>query len=102
MQILAIEHEIAGLTAADFQPHLKAEAARLWELHLSGVVRELNFCPERSVAVLILECSDRDEADRILATLPLVQAGLIYFETLSLAAYPGFARLFVAEGGIAP
>ena len=30
----------------------------------------------------------------ILATLPLVQEGLITFELIPLAPYPGFARLF--------
>lgn len=94
MLILAIEHENPGLTGDDFRPHLRAEARRAWDLHQSGQIRALYFCPERSVAVLMLECEDLDAARRLLATLPLVQAGLITFELLSLTAYPGFARLF--------
>jgi muconolactone delta-isomerase len=97
MLILAIEHEHPNLTAADFQPHLRAEARRAWELHQGGQIRALYFCPERSAAVLMLECEDLDAARRLLDTLPLVQAGLIRFELLALTAYPGFARLFHNE-----
>ncbi|MFZ5820574.1 MAG: hypothetical protein ACOYYJ_11815 [Chloroflexota bacterium] len=41
-----------------------------------------------------LECADVEEAKRLLATLPLVQAGLIAFEIIPLIPYPGFERLF--------
>lgn len=97
MIVLAIEHENPGLTADDFRPHLRAEARRVWALHQSGQIRSLYFCPERSAAVLMLECDDLDAARRLLDTLPLVQAGLITFELLSLTAYSGFARLFADE-----
>jgi len=46
--------------------------------------------------VLVLECDDVESAQRILASLPLVEQGLISFELIPLKAYPGFARLFVA------
>jgi muconolactone delta-isomerase len=94
MKILAIEHDVPGLNAEDFQPHLAAEAARAWELHQSGLIRELYYCPERSEVVLVLECAGVEQANDILDSLPLVQAGLITFELLTLTAYPGFARLF--------
>ena len=44
--------------------------------------------------MLTLECDDVGEARRMLATLPLVAAGLIDFELIPLRAYPGFGRLF--------
>jgi muconolactone delta-isomerase len=94
MKILALEQEIPGHTAADFQPHAKAEAARAWELHQAGIIRELYFRADRSEAVLVLECTDVDEAKEVLESLPLVKAGLITFELIPLTAYPGFARLF--------
>jgi hypothetical protein len=49
------------------------------------------------MAVLVLECSDVDEAKHILGNLPLVRAGLIDFEVIPLIAYSGFARLFHQE-----
>ena len=94
MKILALEKEIAGAAAAAFQPHLRAEAARVWELQQSGVLREIYFRAERSDAVLILECAGVAEAQQVLGTLPLVQAGLIAFEVIPLKPYPGLARLF--------
>lgn len=97
MRILAIEKEAPGVTGEDFQPHLIAEAARAWELYQTGVFREMYFREDRPEAVLMLECADVEEAERVLSTLPLVKAGLIAFEIIPLAPYPGFARLFAEK-----
>jgi hypothetical protein len=94
MKILAIEKEIPGVADEQFQPHLKAEAARAWELYQAGIFRELYFRQDWPGAVLMLECADLAAAEQVLATLPLVRAGLITFDLLPLAPYPGFARLF--------
>ena len=94
MKLLAIEKEIPGIHEERFRPHLKAEAARVWELTLSGVFRELYFRQDRPAAVLVLECAGVDEAQAVLDTLPLVREGLIAFEIIPLVPYPGFARLF--------
>ena len=97
MKILALEQDVAGFTARDFQPHLKAESARVWELYQAGVLRELYFRADRPSAVLILECANVEESQSILKTLPLVEHGLITFDVIPLVAYPGFARLFAKE-----
>jgi len=94
MKILALEHELPGATAEQFQQYAKAEARKVWELHQAGIIRELYFRTDRNEAALVLECTSVIEAHEILAALPLVQAGLISFETIPLKAYPGFARLF--------
>ena len=94
MKILAIERETPGVTAEEFRPHLKAEAARAWELYQAGVFRELYFDRDRHSAVLMLECEDVDQAHRVLGTLPLVNAGLITFDIIPLMPYPGISRLF--------
>ncbi len=95
MKILALEKEISGVPAAAFTPaRLKQEAARVWELQQSGALREIYFRADRHEAVLILECADAAEAERTLATLPLVAAGLIAFDVIPLVPYPGLARLF--------
>jgi muconolactone delta-isomerase len=99
LKILAIEREVADVTAAACAPHLGAEAARAWELYQQGVIRELHFRADRDEAVLVLECADLDAARAALATLPLVRLGLIAFDLVPLAPYPGFARLFAASGG---
>jgi muconolactone delta-isomerase len=94
MKILAMEIETEGVKPEQYQSHLKAEARHVWELHQNGIIRELYFRADRSEAVLILECSDVEVARQVLASLPLVQAGLITFEVIPLIPYPGFARLF--------
>ena len=43
MRILAIEREVPDLSPDDFKPHLKAEAARAWELYQAGIFREMYF-----------------------------------------------------------
>lgn len=96
MKLLAIEHETSGVEHAAFDALLRAEAARLWELWLAGVVREAYFRAEDHTAVLILEAASPDEARETLATLPLVRKGLVSFEVSALVAYDGFARLFAA------
>jgi len=94
MKILAIEQEIPQKTAADFAPHLQAEALHVWELYKEGVIRELYFSADDHVAVLMLECADVAEAQQVLAAFPLVQAGLITFQVIPLQPYDGFSRLF--------
>lgn len=94
MKILAFEIESPDATASQFALHLKAEAYRAWELYQAGVIRELYFRQDQHTAVLVLECASLEEAQQALATLPLVQAGLISFEVIPLVPYPGFARLF--------
>ena len=94
MKILALETEVPGVPDDAYAPHLRAEAARAWELHQAGVIRELHFRADRPEAVLVLECAGVDEARAALATLPLVREGLIDFELIPLVPYPGFARLF--------
>jgi muconolactone delta-isomerase len=94
VKILALEKETPNTTPEQFAPHLKAEAARVWELYKSGQIREIYFRGDCSEAVLMLECVDVEEANSLLNTLPLVKAGLISFEVIPLVPYPGFERLF--------
>lgn len=94
MKFLALEREIVREQPADFAPHLDAETRRVWELTQTGILREIYFRGDRTEAVLILECVHLDEAHEAIASLPLVQAGLIEFELIPLIPYPGYARLF--------
>ena len=94
MKILAMEVEVEGVKPRQYEPYLRVEAQHVWELYQNGVIRELYFRADRSEAVLMLECTNMDEAKQILESLPLVKAGLITFEVIPLVPYPGFARLF--------
>jgi muconolactone delta-isomerase len=94
MKILALEHELPQATPDQYKQYARAEAARAWDLHQQGFIRELYFRADRPEAVLVLECDDVESARQVLASLPLVEQGLITFELIPLVAYPGFARLF--------
>jgi muconolactone delta-isomerase len=95
LKILALEADAPGADVGAFTTALlQAESRRAWELVQAGVIRELYFRADRHAAVLVLECAATQEAHDVLATLPLVAAGLITFEVIPLAPYPGFARLF--------
>ena len=97
MKVLAIEKDVPGVTPDQIEPHLKAEALRVWELSQSGVVRECYFRADQPNAVLMLECESLEEAQSILDSLPLVKEALIAFEVIPLKQYPGFARLFADD-----
>ncbi len=73
---------------------MEAEARRVWELYIKGFIREIYFRADRAEAVLVLECESVEAAEDVLATLPLVAAGLSVFEVIGLRPYPGLARLF--------
>ena len=94
MKIIAMEIETEGVTSEQFEPHLKSEAMRVWELYQAGTIREFYFREDRPEAVLMLECADTSEARKMLESLPLVKAGLITFDLIPLVPYPGIARLF--------
>lgn len=97
MKILAIEREAPETTPQHFRPYLEAEAAQVYTLYQAEVIRELYFHATQHTAILILECPDVETAQQRLSSLPLVQAGLICFDLIPLAPYPGFARLFRTE-----
>lgn len=94
MKILAIEKENAVKTRVDFKPFLKDEALKVWQLYKDGNIREIYFNKDTNTAVIIMECRDKNEAEKILNSLPLVKKNLITFEIIPLAAYNGFERLF--------
>jgi len=97
MKLLAIEQDVPGITPEQFAPYLKVEALNVWALYQAGKIREIYFRADRPNAVLVLECGSVDEAEAVLHALPLVKEGLIRFDLIPLAPYPGFARLFESD-----
>ena len=94
MRVLALEIENTDVSADDFKPLLVDEAKKVWEFYQEDVIREIYFRADRTMAVLVLECHDLEEAKQKISELPLVVAGLIDFEFIPLIPYSGFARLF--------
>ena len=92
MKILAIETELKKLSTNSDKEILKDEARAVLYLQQKDILREIHF-DENHCAVLILECNDKTEADKILSDLPLVKNGFIQFEIKELQPYTGFSRL---------
>ena len=95
VRVLALERSVPDVLEDAFTPALlRAEAECLWQLHQTGVVRQMFFRADRPEAVLLLEVAGVEAARGALGELPLVRSGLIDFEIVPLRAYPGLARLF--------
>lgn len=94
MKIIAIEKELTAFPEKEYRALLKEEAKCVWELYKEGFVREIYFTTKDHRAVLILECKDYPEAERLLGNLPLVKENIIAFDILPLEPYNGFERLF--------
>ena len=94
MRILALEVEKQEVSADDIKPLLREEARKVWILYQDEFIREIFFRADKTSAILMLECSDIEEAKQKLAKLPLVSANLIDFELIPLVPYRGFSRLF--------
>jgi hypothetical protein len=83
MKVLAISNN-----TGDPSPHIPDEMQRIAELQAAGVIEQLNLKADRSGAVVMLETESAEEAERQLATLPLVQSGLTSFEVTELVPPP--------------
>lgn len=92
MKLLAIEQETTSVNWDEENEVLVNESYQVYHLFQEGIIRDIYFT-ETENAVIILECATKDEAYAILATLPLVKAGLISFEVMELRPYTGFDRI---------
>jgi hypothetical protein len=67
----------------------------VWEQYETDQVREFYLRADHQPgAVLVLECADVMEAERLVAALPIAEAGLLDFELIPLRPYMGFRQLF--------
>lgn len=97
-RVLALDRLRENVSVADLTPHLTEEAAEAWALCKAGIIRENYRRTDRPGAALVLEVAGVDGARAVLDERPLVRAGLVEFECLSLATFVGFDALF--EGSL--
>jgi muconolactone delta-isomerase len=79
MKILAVSHNTADPT-----PHIADELRRTSELQSAGVIEQVYLKSDRSGAVMILEAPSAGDAERELASLPLVQHRVTQFTVTEL------------------
>lgn len=94
MKILAISKLPPGITLEELLHHQAAEAAKVWELYKSGVLREIYLQTEQPGAVLMLECASREEAIAVLDSLPMVKASALDFDIIPLGPFLSLEKLF--------
>jgi hypothetical protein len=80
MKCLAISRNTGDPTS-----HIPDEMRRITELQAAGVIEQVYLKADRSGAVMMLETESPTEAERQLATLPLVERGVTRFEVTELA-----------------
>src|SRR5215212_9349877 len=94
VKALAIGHAQPGIRWEHIYPYVGVEAGSVWELYESDRVREFYLrADHRPGVVLVFESDDVSEAERIVAALPIVEAGLLEFEVIPLRPYIGFRAL---------
>ena len=95
MKVLAIGHPRSGVRWEDIAPYVGEQARSVWEQYETDQVREFYLRADHQPgAVLVLECDDVTEAERLVAGLPIAEAGLLDFELIPLRPYMGFRQLF--------
>ncbi len=92
MKLLAIEKETTTVNWDEETETLINESYQVYHLFQEGIIRDIYFT-EAENAVIILECASREEAAKVLGTLPLVKAGLIDFDLMELRPYTGYDRI---------
>jgi hypothetical protein len=95
VKVLAIGHPRSGVEWADIAPYVGEQARSVWESYEVDQVREFYLRADHQPgAVLVLECDEVTEAERLVADLPMAKAGLLDFELIPLRPFMGFRRLF--------
>ena len=95
MKVLAIGHPQTGIRWEHIAPYVGEQARSVWERYEGDQVREFYLrADHRPGVVLVLECDEVTEAERLVAGLPIAEAGLLDFELIPLRPYMGFRQLF--------
>ncbi|HEY0615240.1 MAG TPA: muconolactone Delta-isomerase family protein [Candidatus Elarobacter sp.] len=91
-QFIAIVRRAYGRFAEhDFTPELlEAEAEQARRLYAQGAFRAMWGHQSPAGAVTLIEAESRDAADRLIATLPLFQRGMLDVEMIPVGPYRGF------------
>lgn len=94
MQFLLIARVVEGVSMEQVLPHVKDEAAKVWEEYTADVVRSIHYIADMSGAVLMCEAASLEAMQEIAAQFPMVQAGVLKMEVLPLKPYTGLESLF--------
>jgi hypothetical protein len=95
VKVLAIGHPRSGVRWEHIYPYVGEQSRHVWEQYETDQVREFYLRADlRPGVVLVFESDDVSEAERLVAALPMVEAGLLDFEFIPVRPYIGFRELF--------
>lgn len=87
VKVFAFSSLRPGVSVADIEPHMLAEARSAWSLYKAGIIRENYLRTDAPGEAFMLECVDIPEAQALLNEFPLVKAGLVEFEYMSVGPF---------------
>ncbi|HEU4766088.1 MAG TPA: hypothetical protein VFS77_01910 [Pyrinomonadaceae bacterium] len=97
MKFLCLDIPQPGASLEKYQPHMLDEARHAWQLHKSGILRDLYFRQDRPGVAFIAECDSVEAAKKALHEFPLAKAGLIDWEVIPLGPFLNWEMLFSRE-----
>ena len=90
--IAAVRRNLDRFSASDFTPELlEEEAERVRQLYAAGTFRQVWGRADHPGAVILIEAGSPDEAEAVLASLPLAVREMLTLDVLvPLTPYRGF------------
>lgn len=74
----------------DFEKVIPLETERVRKLYADGVVRQIWLRGDLPGACFVVEAASLDDAQAVVAALPMATSGLSEFEVIPLQPYRGF------------
>ncbi|WP_432377385.1 superoxide dismutase [Duganella sp. P38] len=94
MKLLCLDIPQPGVTPDQYRPHLLDEVRYAWELHRTGIIREIYARQDRPGVAIVVECASPAAAREAMAAFPLVTQGLIDWEIIPLGVFTGWEALW--------
>jgi hypothetical protein len=95
MQYLVLATTSEKIKYEEMPSLVHAEVRKHWELYKSGVLRSIHHRGDVRGVVLMLEADNKEDVEKAMESLPLVQAGLVVINNvIPLKPYLSFERLF--------
>ena len=90
--VAAVRRNLERFSASDFTPELlEQEAERARQLYADGVIRQMWGRADNPGAVIVMEAGSAEEAQAMLASLPLAVLEMLTLDILvPLTPYRGF------------
>ena len=90
--VAAVRRNLERFSASDFTPELlEEEAERVRQLYAAGTFRQVWGRADHPGAVIVIEAGTPDEAEAVLASLPLAVREMLTLDVLvPLTPYRGF------------